>query len=40
MATERLTRQVLTGEDQRRLVEEAVSELDFTVLSGGPSRQP
>ena len=40
MATERVTRLVLTGEDQRRLVEEAVSELDFTVLSGGPSRQP
>ena len=40
LATERVTRKVLTGEDQRRLVEEALSELDFTLLSGGPSRQP
>ena len=39
MATELVTRKVLTPEDQRRLVEEAVSELDFSVLSG-PSRQP
>ena len=40
MATERVTRKVLTEEDQRRLVEDALSELDFTVLSGGASRQP
>jgi F-type H+-transporting ATPase subunit b len=39
MATELVTRKVLTEEDQRRLVEDAMSELDFTVLSGGPSRQ-
>jgi F-type H+-transporting ATPase subunit b len=39
MATELVTRKVLTEEDQRRLVEDAISELDFTVLSGGPSRQ-
>jgi F-type H+-transporting ATPase subunit b len=39
MATELVTRKVLTDEDQRRLVEDAMSELDFTVLSGGPSRQ-
>ena len=38
-ATELMTRKVLTGEDQRRLVEDAMSELDFTVLSGGPDRQ-
>ncbi len=40
MATERVTRKVLTEEDQRRLVEDALSELDFTVLSGGGHRQP
>jgi len=39
-ATELMTRKVLTGEDQRRLVEDAMSELDFTVLSSGLSRQP
>jgi F-type H+-transporting ATPase subunit b len=31
-ATERVTRKTLTEEDQRRLVEEALSELDFTAL--------
>ena len=40
MATELVTRKVLTEEDQRRLVEDALSELDFTVLSGGLGRQP
>ena len=40
LATERVTRKVLTEQDQRRLVEDALSELDFTVLSGGPGRQP
>ena len=40
MATERVTRKVLTEEDQRRLVEDALSELDFSVLSGGARRQP
>ena len=39
MATERVTRKVLTEADQRRLVEDALSELDFTVLSGGAGRQ-
>ena len=39
-ATELVTRKVLTEEDQRRLVEEAISELDFTVLSSGLGRQP
>ncbi|MHB8693362.1 MAG: F0F1 ATP synthase subunit B [Solirubrobacteraceae bacterium] len=34
MATEKVTRKVLNAEDQRRLVEEALSELDFTELSG------
>ncbi len=39
LATEKMLRKVLTEEDQRRLVEDALSELDFTVLSGS-SRQP
>jgi F-type H+-transporting ATPase subunit b len=34
MATEKVTRKVLTPEDQRRLVQEAIGELDFTSLSG------
>ena len=33
-ATEKVTRKTLTPEDQKRLVEEALSELDFTALSG------
>jgi F-type H+-transporting ATPase subunit b len=35
MATEKVTRKTLTAEDQRRLVEEALQELDFAVLSNG-----
>jgi F-type H+-transporting ATPase subunit b len=35
MATEKVTRKVLTEDDQRRLVEEALSELDFEALAGG-----
>lgn len=35
LATEKVTRKALTEEDQRRLVEEALSDLDFSVLSGG-----
>jgi F-type H+-transporting ATPase subunit b len=34
LATERVTRKVLTPEDQRRLVQDALSDLDLTVLSG------
>lgn len=34
LATEKVTRKALTAEDQRRLVEEALSEVDFTSLSG------
>jgi F-type H+-transporting ATPase subunit b len=34
MATEKVTRKTLTADDQRRLVEEAVAELDFAALSG------
>ncbi len=35
MATEKVTRKVLDEEDQRRLVEEALSELDFSALGAG-----
>jgi F-type H+-transporting ATPase subunit b len=35
MATEKVTRKTLTEEDQRRLVEEALSELDFSALTPG-----
>src|ERR1700754_4802942 len=36
LATEKVTRKTLTTEDQRRLVEEALKELDFAALSGEP----
>jgi len=35
LATEKVTRKTLTADDQRRLLEEAISELDFTALSPG-----
>jgi F-type H+-transporting ATPase subunit b len=34
MATEKVTRKTLTEADQKKLVEEALSELDFAALSG------
>jgi F-type H+-transporting ATPase subunit b len=34
LATEKVTRKTLTGEDHKRLVEEALAELDFASLSG------
>jgi F-type H+-transporting ATPase subunit b len=34
LATEKVTRKTLTTDDQKRLVEEALSELDFAALSG------
>jgi F-type H+-transporting ATPase subunit b len=34
-ATEKVTRKTLTGDDQKRLVEEALSEVDFSALAGG-----
>lgn len=33
MATEKVTRKVLDEDDQRRLVEDALSELDFSMLA-------
>jgi F-type H+-transporting ATPase subunit b len=38
MATEKVTRKTLTGEDQRRLVEDALSELDFSALASEADR--
>ena len=38
MATEKVTRKALNEDDQRRLVEEALSELDFSELSTGANR--
>jgi F-type H+-transporting ATPase subunit b len=35
LATEKVTRKTLTQDDQRRLVEEALGELDFEALAGG-----
>ncbi len=35
MATEKVTRKTLSEDDQRRLVEEALGELDFAALSPG-----
>jgi F-type H+-transporting ATPase subunit b len=37
MATEKVTRKVLSPEDQERLVQEALNELDFTALAGKES---
>jgi F-type H+-transporting ATPase subunit b len=38
MATEKVTRKTLNDEDQRRLVEEALQELDFSALSSAEGR--
>jgi F-type H+-transporting ATPase subunit b len=35
MATEKVTRRTLSEEDQRRLIEDALSELDFSALTAG-----
>jgi F-type H+-transporting ATPase subunit b len=34
LATEKVTRKTLTEEDQKRLVDEALAELDFASLAG------
>jgi F-type H+-transporting ATPase subunit b len=34
LATEKVTRKTLTDDDQRKLVEDALSELDFSALAG------
>lgn len=35
LATEKVTRKALDADDQKRLVEDALAELDFSALSGG-----
>jgi hypothetical protein len=35
IATEKVTGKVLDESDQRRLIDEAIGELDFSVLEGG-----
>ncbi|HTB69602.1 MAG TPA: F0F1 ATP synthase subunit B [Solirubrobacteraceae bacterium] len=37
LATEKVTRKALDTDDQKRLVQEALSELDFSSISGGAS---
>jgi F-type H+-transporting ATPase subunit b len=37
LATEKITRKTLTEDDQKRLVEEALSELDFSSITAGAS---
>jgi F-type H+-transporting ATPase subunit b len=39
MATEKVTRKTLTEDDQRRLVEDALSELDFSALAANDSAE-
>ena len=34
LATEKITRKTLTDDDQRKLVEETLAELDFSALAG------
>jgi len=38
-ATEKVTRKSLTADDQKRLVEEALAELDFNALAAGEERR-
>ena len=40
LATEKVTRKTLTGEDHKRLIEEALEEFDFSALPGGGSARP
>jgi F-type H+-transporting ATPase subunit b len=37
IAAEKITRKTLTGDDQRRLIDEALAEIDFTELEGSRS---
>ena len=38
LATEKVTRKTLTDADQKRLVEEALSEMDFSGLAAGATQ--
>src|SRR5436305_1835942 len=37
LTTEKIARKSLTGEDQKRLIDEALEEVDFSILGGGNS---
>jgi F-type H+-transporting ATPase subunit b len=37
IAAEKITRKSLTGDDQQRLIDEALAEIDFSQLEGSPS---
>ena len=39
LATEKLTRKTLDSEDHRRLIEEALSEVDFSAVAGNGGRE-
>ena len=39
LATEKVTRKALDSEDQRRLVQEALDEVDFSALAGNGSTE-
>ena len=39
LATEKVTRRTLDAEDQKRLVEEALSDVDFSALAGNGSHE-
>jgi F-type H+-transporting ATPase subunit b len=36
LAAEKITRKSLTGDDQQRLIDEALAEIDFSQLEGNP----
>ncbi len=38
LATEKITRKSLDSDDQRRLVEEALAEVDFSALAGNEAQ--
>jgi F-type H+-transporting ATPase subunit b len=39
LATEQITRKALDDDDQRRLVEEALAEVDFSTLAGNGAEE-
>jgi F-type H+-transporting ATPase subunit b len=39
LTTEKVTRKTLTGDDQKRLIDEALGEVDFSSLSGGAATE-
>jgi F-type H+-transporting ATPase subunit b len=40
LTTEKVTRKSLSGDDQRRLIDEALAEVDFSSLSGNGAEEP